>query len=48
MFESDFTTIMWDAHKASDGTYFWIIEYTDVNKNSGTKEGGLMILRQII
>ena len=45
IFETNDLLIKWDGQHVSDGTYFWIVYYTDVNGVKNNLTGYLTILR---
>ena len=45
LFETDHLLIEWDGQDASDGTYFWMINYVGINRKNFSKKGVLTLLR---
>jgi gliding motility-associated-like protein len=45
VFESNKLLIEWSGQDVSDGTYFWIVNYTDINGVSNSIKGFVTILR---
>ena len=44
VFETNKLLIEWNGKNANNGTYFWIINYTDINKVKKTLKGHLSLL----
>jgi len=45
VYETNNTMIEWDGENVNSGTYFWIINYTDVNNLEGIKRGHLSVFK---
>ena len=45
IYETDNLFIEWDGQFATDGTYFWVIDYSGLNGNKLSKKGQLTLLR---
>lgn len=45
IFETDLPSIRWNGKDAPDGTYFWTVNYMDVNGNEKRAAGYVMLLR---
>jgi gliding motility-associated-like protein len=45
IYETDNLFIEWDGQFATDGTYFWVIDYSGLNGNKLSKKGQLALLR---
>ena len=45
IFSSDFLGIEWDGFRSPSGVYYWTVQYTDVNNNTGKFTGNVTIVR---
>ncbi|MCW8898593.1 MAG: gliding motility-associated C-terminal domain-containing protein, partial [Flavobacteriales bacterium] len=45
IYETNKLSINWDGHDVSDGTYFWVILYTDIKGIKNTLKGYVTILK---
>ena len=45
VFETTKLSIEWDGKNVSDGSYFWLVHYTDIYGNENSLKGHLTILR---
>jgi gliding motility-associated-like protein len=45
IYETDNLFIEWDGQFATDGTYFWVVDYSGLNGNRLSKKGQLTLLR---